>query len=101
MVMRTGASDSQGRGQRGRIRPDARPKKARQTRHRRTELEGLESRTLLATIPAATATGGPQNISSLFGNAGGLTTSESSVQVAVDPHNPQKLVAAWVDNDPA
>jgi hypothetical protein len=59
-------------------------------------MEGLENRTLLATIPAAAATAGPQNISALMGNLGGLTgataASESSAQVAVDPTDPSKLV---------
>ena len=101
--MRTGASDFSSRGLRGRIRPDGRLKKSRLARLRRAVMESefLEPRTLLATIPVATAVGGPQNISSLFGNSGGLTTNLSSVQVAIDPYNPQKMVAAWVDNDPA
>ena len=89
--MRTGSSDilSQGRG--GRVRLDARLKKARKSRNFQFDLEGLESRTLLATIPAATPTAGPQNISTLFGNAGGMNASESSSVVMVDPSNPSKL----------
>ena len=99
--MGTGASGNSLGGRRGRIRAKARHQEVRRMRVRRVELEGLEARTLLATIPAAAATAGPQNISSLFGNAGGLTTNESSPVVAVDPQNPQKLAAFWVDNDPA
>jgi len=64
-------------------------------------LEGLESRTLLATIPAAAATALPANLSSLMGNAGGLVTSENSATVEVDPTNPSKIVALWIDNDPS
>ncbi|MGC8642896.1 MAG: proprotein convertase P-domain-containing protein, partial [Isosphaeraceae bacterium] len=101
--MRTGASDFSSRRFRGQVRPDARLKRNRQARLRRAVMDSefLEPRTLLATIPAATAVGGPQNISSLFNNAGGLTANQSSVQVAIDPNNPQKMVATWVDNDPA
>ena len=105
--MRTGASDVSSRRFRGQIRPDARLKKNRKTRLHRAFLdtEFLEPRTLLATIPAAAAVGGPQNILTgavpAFNNAGGLTANQSSIQVVVDPHNPQKMIAAWVDNDPA
>jgi hypothetical protein len=99
MVM--GVSDSLPRGNRGRIRPDARGRRVRGSRLRRIDLEGLEPRTLLATIPAAAATAPPVNLSSLMGNAGGLTTSENSTTVAIDPTNPSKIVAAWVDNDPS
>ena len=99
MVM--GVSDSLPRGNRGRLRPDARRKKVRSSRFRRIDLEGLESRTLLATIPAAAATALPANLSSLMGNAGGLTTSENSATVEVDPTNPSKIVALWIDNDPS
>ena len=35
-----------------------------------------------------------------FGNLGGVNASQSSSVVAVDPHDPTKLVAVWVDNDP-
>jgi subtilisin-like proprotein convertase family protein len=36
-----------------------------------------------------------------MGNAGGLTTSENSTTVAIDPTNPSKIMAFWVDNDPS
>ena len=98
MVM--GVSDSLPRGNRGRLGPDARRKRIRSSRFRRIDLEGLESRTLLATIPAAAATGLPQNLSSLMGNAGGLTPSENSTTVEVDPTDPSKIVALWIDNNP-
>ena len=103
MVMRTGASDFSSRRFRGQVRPDARLKKLRQAH---TAQGRCGERVPGAADPAGDSPcrdcmGGPQNISSLFGNAGGLTTNESSVQVAIDPNNPQKMVAAWVDNDPA
>ena len=99
--MRTGSSDILFRGHRSRSRVDTRLKKTRKPRDYRIELEGLESRTLLATIPAAVVTGAPMNLSSAFGNAGGLTTNESSSTVAIDPLNPLKMVTVWQDNDPA
>ncbi len=101
MIMVMGVSDSLHRGNRGRLRPDARRKKLRSSRFRQIDLEGLESRTLLATIPAAAATALPANLSSLMGNAGGLTTSENSATVEIDPTNPSKIVALWIDNDPS
>ena len=98
--MRKGTWDRQLQGHHGRDRAKAR-KGGRKGRPRLVELEGLESRTLLATIPAATPTAGPLNLSNLTGNVGGNTAAaESSTQVAVDPNDPSKLVAVWVDNDP-
>ena len=93
MVMRTGVSDTLPRGHRGRIRQDARLKKARKSRHYRIDLEGLESRTLLATIPAAAATGPPIPLTFL-----GTTTDNgnaNSPTVAIDPYHSQKLFAVW------
>ena len=43
----------------------------------------------------------PQNISNMIGNAGGMNASKTSSEVAVDPADPTKLVAVWVDNDPS
>jgi hypothetical protein len=97
MVMRTGTSDVSSRGLRGQVRSDARLKKTRKTRLRRAFLESefLEPRTLLAVIPAAQATGVIQPI--------GIGTSDvantSSPFVVIDPLDPQKLVAVWVNND--
>src|SRR3954454_1221566 len=98
MVMRTGSSDVPSRGHRGWIRPDARLSKTRKARLRRVfmEAEFLEPRTLLATIPAATAVGALQTI--------GVGTSDvanvSSPVISIDPVNPLKMAAVWVDNDP-
>ena len=99
--MRTGTSDIFSQGHSGRLRLNARLRRARKSQHYRMDLEGLESRTLLATIPAATpTTAAPTQISSMMGNAGGVNASQSSSQVAVDPLDPSKLVAVWIDNDP-
>jgi subtilisin-like proprotein convertase family protein len=64
------------------------------------DLEGLERRALMATIPAAAATGSIQNLSAMMGNIGGVNASMNSSQVVVDPHDPSKMVAVWQDNDP-
>jgi len=99
--MRTGTSDILSQGQSGRLRLNARFRRARKSQNYRIDLEGLEARTLLATIPAATPTTvAPNEISSLMGNVGGVNASESSSTVAVDPLDPSKLVAVWIDNDP-
>ena len=99
--MRTGTSDIFSQGHSGRLRLNARLRRARKSQNYRIDLEGLESRTLLATIPAATpTTAAPTNISSLMGNLGGANASMSSSVVAVDPLDPSKLVAVWIDNDP-
>ena len=99
--MRTGTSDILSQGHSGRLRLNARLRRARKSQNYRIDLEGLESRTLLATIPAATpTTAAPTNISSLMGNAGGVNASKNSSDVAVDPLDPSKLVAVWIDNDP-
>ena len=93
--MRAGSSDALFLGQRGRSRLNTRLKKARKTRNRWIDLEGLESRTLLATIPAATATGAPINLSPT--NPG---YADSPI-VAINPYDSQEVVAAWVDDIPA
>ena len=93
--MRTGASDVRSRGFRGQRRPAARLKQTRKTRLRLAFLESefLEPRTLLATIPAATATGAPVNLSGLSS----VTTdgNANSPAVVVDPYDSQKLFAVW------
>ena len=98
--MRMGAWGSQLRGRRGGVQPLARLKEVRKPRARRVELEGLETRALLSTIPAATATSGPQDIGALMGNSGGNNASANSAVVAVDPQDPSKLVSVWIENDP-
>ena len=97
--MRTGTSDILSQGHNGRLRLDARLKRARKSRNYRIDLEGLESRTLLATIPAASVVAGtsPISLSALGGNGSGA--NENSPLVAVDPLDPQKIVSVWIDND--
>ena len=55
--MRTGSSDVRSLGRGGRGRVETRLKKARKTRNQFFDMEGLESRTLLATTPAAAYNG--------------------------------------------
>ena len=93
--MRTGASDVSSRGFRGQVRQGARLKKTRNARLRRAMMESefLEPRTLLATIPAAAATGQPiesYGLSSV--TTGGNANSPA---VVVDPYDSQKVFAVW------
>ena len=100
MVMRTGSSDILFRGHRDRRRLDSRLTKARKSRQYRFDLEGLELRTLLATIPAPAPTTSPLvNLSQPMDNGPGA--QEDSPLVEVDPLNPQKIVSVWVNNDTA
>ena len=86
------------RGHRDRSRPDSRLKKGRKSRDNRIGLEGLESRTLLATIPAAAPTivdnspASPISLTSLQTVSGGNANSPT---VAVDPYDSQKVFAVW------
>ena len=57
--MRTGSSEIMFRGHRNQSRPDLKQRQARRSRNYRFDVEGLESRTLLATIPAPVVTGSP------------------------------------------
>ena len=75
------------------LRRKDRAAQLRKSRMRRIILEGLETRTLMATIPGALVTG-QLDVS----NAGG---NQSSPSIAVDPINPQSLVAVWTRLDPA
>ena len=98
--MRTGASDILFRERRDQNRPESRLAKARKSRHYRIDLEGLEARTLLATIPAVTpTTSTPINLSASQGNGG--AAQEDSPLVEVDPLDPLKIVSIWVNNDTA
>ena len=102
--MGMGAWGGRLRGHRGRIQPKSRLKEAR----KRGRDLGRAGESGAANVPGHNPGGdgqstasGPQNISNLFGNAGGMNASESSSPVAVDPANPTKLVAVWIDNDPS
>ena len=67
---------------------------ARNTMLRRITLESLESRIVLdASLPAPTVATSPMNITGDEGN-------DSTPTITVDPHNPDKLAAVWVRNDP-
>ena len=90
MAMGTGASDNSLRGPRDRNRPRLRLPGTRKPRVQRVDLEGLETRALMATIPAASPTAAPLNISNMFGNAGGANASMTSSVVAVDPLDPDE-----------
>jgi subtilisin-like proprotein convertase family protein len=68
------------------------PRPDRKARRRRVALEGLEPRTLLAVLPTPTVAA-PVAVSASRGN-------ENTPAIAVDPTNPQKLVATWTRNDP-
>ena len=69
--MRTGSSDVVLRGHRDRNRLGLKQTKSRKSRNYRFDLEGLESRTLLATIPAPAQTSAPLvNLSAPMGNGG-------------------------------
>src|SRR5437870_867396 len=57
-------------------------------------LEGLESRTLLSTLPAPTIT----SHTDVSGGGGGI--NQSSPSIAYDPSNPQKLVTLFTTNNP-
>ena len=98
LIMRTGSSDVLFRGHRDRSRLDTRLKKGRKSRDNRIGLEGLESRTLLATIPAAAPTivdnspASPINLTSLRTVSDGNANSPT---VAVDPYDSQKVFAVW------
>jgi hypothetical protein len=77
----------------GRLRrPGSRPRPARKASRRRVALEGLEPRTLLAILPAASILGRVD-----VSNSGG---DESTPSVAINPSNPQNLASVWVRNDP-
>ena len=87
MAMRTGASDVSSRGFRGQIRPDARLKKNRKSRLRRSALESLEARTLLAVLPPAQYASGLITIPGGGGN-------DSTSTVAIDRYKPLHLASA-------
>src|SRR5258708_143938 len=99
MVMRTGSSNVVIRGHRSQSRLSSRQMKARKTRDYRFDLEGLELRTLLATIPAAVPlTSAPFNLTA---GLNGPAAQEDSPLVAVDPLDLRKIVSVWVNNDTA
>ena len=99
--MRTGLSDIQFHGHRGRIRPDARSRKPGSRGYCFVDLEGLESRTLLATIPGpvpATVDGTvetPMNLTSYTQATASQGGWYNSPTVAINPYDSQEVVAVW------
>ena len=87
--------DSQ-QSNRRRKRSGARSSPAQKPHLRRMSLEALEVRTLLSTLPTPTTA-----LQSFVGS--GITSgaaNSSSPSVAIDPLDPQKMVAAWTTFDP-
>ncbi len=97
--MGTGPSGN-ARGPRHQVGLKSQPRRWRRGRTHQLSLEGLEVRALMATIPAAAATGSLQNLSQMMANIGGTNASMNSSSIVVDPHDPTKMVAVWEDNDP-
>lgn len=103
--MRTGSSEIMFRGHRNQRRLDSKQRSSRRLREYRFDVEGLESRTLLATIPGSTIPGPVDtstplvNLSTTMGNGPGI--QEDSPVVAVDPLDPEKVISVWVNNDTA
>ncbi len=88
--MRTGSTKNLPAGRR---RRSERHMKGRLARFRWLDLEGLESRTLLATTPAPSAVGAAVNLSGLSSvTANGNANSPT---VVIDPYNPEKVLAVW------
>ena len=82
--------------------PADRPRALKAARSRRASLrrrtiaatvEGLESRTLMAVLPAVTTSGTLAEIRT--GYSDGVTVNYSTPSILIDPSNPQKLVASW------
>ena len=80
---------------RGRLGLERAPQNARRAKLRRAALESLEERCLLATIPA------PMVLDQIdISNPFEITdneTDESTPSIAVDPNNPENLVASWTE----
>ncbi len=98
--MRTGSSGTSFLRNRGRSRLGMALKKARKSHQRFIDVEGLEARTLLATIPAVAPSevnGTPVTPIPLTDYTDVTTQGDtSSPMVAVDPYDAQKVFAAWV-----
>ncbi|WP_406701360.1 Ig-like domain-containing protein (plasmid) [Singulisphaera sp. Ch08] len=81
---------------------------ARKSAMRRLTLEGLETRTLMATLPGSLLVSVQQStLPAPYVDPNGPVTvstsrgDESSPSIAVDKNNPLKLAAVWTRNDPA
>ena len=99
--MRTGSSDILFQGHRGRNRLATRLKSSRKSRYYLMDLEGLEARTLLATIPGpvpATVDGTATTPINLTSFTQATTTQGGNVNsptVAINPYDSQEVVAVW------
>ena len=102
--MRTGSSDNLFQGHRSRNRLATRLKSSRRSRYCLMDLEGLESRTLLATIPAvapATIDNSPltpMNLTSFTNATSGGDGNATSPVVAINPYDSQEVVAVWEED---
>src|SRR4051812_14207862 len=93
--MRTVASEVETRGVRGQADSGSRSAAARKVRLRRLALGGLEARTLLAVLPAATVTG------QIDVSGASPRANETAPSIAIDPNSPQDMVAVWtIDSMP-
>src|SRR3954451_18168201 len=101
--MRTVASEIGSRESRGQVRIGSRAAALRKARLRTLALESLESRTLLATLPAITHDPNvpvPIDFAKSSNGADNATSSnESSPTIIINPLNTQKLVAVWSRRD--
>ena len=91
----------------------ARRQVARNATLRRLSLDALESRTLMAVLPAPIFNSTPPSNSfsalpnyqtsgaAVVSTGGGQTTVDSSPTIAIDPLNPLKMVSTWTHNDPS
>ncbi len=91
--MRTGSTGLRSSRRSVHNRLTNRNKNGRKAHLRWLDVDALEPRTLLATIPAATQSGVLQNLSGL-GNVT-LNGNANSPTVEIDPYNPDVLFAVW------
>ena len=99
--MRPSESEAEFQGVRIPVRIGSRAARARRERLRRACLEFLESRTLMATLPAVTVNLQYDISGRATVNTNNNVGNSSTPSVAVDPYNTQDMVASWVRDDPA
>ena len=93
--MRRQSTEQRSQGTRLRPRDEMRGASNRRSRLRRLALEGLEARTLMATTPIPVVT---NQVQASAGIASG-SINDSNPSIAVDPLDPNKLIAAFTDRD--
>src|SRR5947209_312537 len=66
----------------------------------RLQLEALEDRTLMSVLPAPLVTGQTilPSTSPNIGATGNIKAPNSNARIAVDPNNPQAMVAVWTSD---